>query len=61
MRKYIEIENSKPDPSIELTSKNLTDLSVLDGLTHPEAVKTLNLWGNKLANIEQLKKFRGLG
>ena len=35
IRKYLKGENSKPDPSIELTSKHLTDLSILDSLTQP--------------------------
>lgn len=43
---------------LELTSKGLVDVSLLDGIQSKKQIKVLNLWENKIKNIDLLSEFR---
>jgi len=45
---------------ISLTSRSLSDLSILEEISEPEKVRSLNLWGNRIVDIQELAAFRGL-
>ena len=43
---------------LELTSKNLVDISPLNGINRKKNIKVLNLWENKIKNIDLLHEFK---
>lgn len=48
------------DPTIELTSKELADLTVLQEVENPASVRSINLWDNRLSHLPDLSKFASL-
>lgn len=52
-----EVNRSKLN-FVELTSKSLTDISLLSGIEAKKNIKILNLWENKIKNIDLLSEFK---
>jgi Leucine-rich repeat (LRR) protein len=59
IRKQVESENRKLEGNVELTGKRLENWEFLDKM-RDEKLVTLNLWGNKIKSISELKRFKNL-
>ena len=53
----LKAESGKAEATVELTTKELSDLSVLKEVGNPEAVRSLNLWGNRLTELPDISGF----
>jgi hypothetical protein len=51
----VATESSKPSGVVELTGRDLKNLSILSYVKNPLALKNINLWENSLVEVKKLK------
>lgn len=62
IEKHLREEERKTEGSIEITSRNMKELAVLDGYRTPEKVGSVNFWENGLTTeaMGQLLRFKNI-